>query len=81
MAQIQPPTLTLDPKLSNFYAEVLYLLQRNHWVTSEVQFRKGASIPPFWVRLGWADYEYKAMYISEEGTGQKGAQGPMCCTY
>ena len=25
------------------------------WVTSDVQFRKGASIPPFWVGLGWAD--------------------------
>ena len=25
MAQIQPPTLTLDPKLINVYAEVLHL--------------------------------------------------------
>jgi len=30
-------------------------MYRNHWVTSDVQFRKGASIPPFWVGLGWAD--------------------------
>ena len=25
MAQIQPPTLTLDPNLNNFYAKVLHL--------------------------------------------------------
>jgi hypothetical protein len=30
-------------------------MYRNHWVISDVQFRKGASIPPFWVGLGWAD--------------------------
>jgi len=29
-------------------------MYRTHWVTSDVQFRKGASIPPFWVGLGWA---------------------------
>jgi len=34
------PTLTLDPKLIYFYAEVF--MYRNHWVTSDVQFRKGA---------------------------------------
>jgi hypothetical protein len=28
----------------------------NHWVTSDVQIRKGALIPPFWVGLGWADF-------------------------
>jgi len=47
MAQIQPPTFTLDLKLINFYAEVLHMY-RNHWVTSDVQFKKGARIPPFW---------------------------------
>jgi len=47
MAQIQPPTLTLDPKLINFYAEVLHEMYRDHWVTSDVQFSKGAWIPPF----------------------------------
>jgi len=28
----------------------------NLWVTSDVQFRKGASIPPFRVEFGWADW-------------------------
>jgi len=57
ISHIQPLTLTLDPKLINFYAEVLHVtfIYRNHWVTSDVQFRKGASIPPFWVGLDWAD--------------------------
>jgi hypothetical protein len=27
-------------------------------VTSDVQFRKGASIPPFLVGLGWADRRF-----------------------
>jgi len=31
-------------------------MYKNHWVTSDVQFRKGALIPPFWVGLGWADF-------------------------
>jgi hypothetical protein len=26
-------------------------------VTSDVQFRKGALIPPVWVGLGWADLQ------------------------
>jgi hypothetical protein len=30
-------------------------MYRNHWVNSDVPFRKGASIPPFWVGIGWAD--------------------------
>jgi len=42
-------------------------MHRNHWVTSDVQFRKGASIPPFWVGLGWAD---------QEGKGTKRARSP-----
>jgi hypothetical protein len=57
MAQIQPPNHTLDPKLIYFYAEVLHLCVKKHWVTSDVQFRKGALIPPFWVALGWADWK------------------------
>ena len=44
MAQIQPPTPTLDPKLIN----VLCIgVTFNLWVTSDVQFRKEASNPPF----------------------------------
>jgi flagellar biosynthesis protein FliQ len=53
MAQIQPPTLTLDPKLINFYAEVF--MYRNHWVTSDVQFRKGHEFPLFGVGNGYPD--------------------------
>ena len=52
-AQIQPPTHTLDPKLINVYAKVF----RNHRVTSDVHFRKGALTPSFWVGLGWVDLE------------------------
>ena len=63
MAKIQPLTLTLDPKLINFYACVSFMY-RNHWVTSDVQFRKGASIPPFWVGLGWADL-WHVVYVSD----------------
>ena len=48
-AQIQPPTHTLDPKRINVYAEVLHIETRNHHVTSDVHFRKGALTPPFWV--------------------------------
>jgi hypothetical protein len=55
MAKIQPPTLTLDHKLINFLCRSVSFMYRNHWVTSDVQFRKGASIPPFGVGLGWAD--------------------------
>jgi hypothetical protein len=33
-------------------------MYRNHWVTSDVQFRKGASIPPFWVGNGYPDTEW-----------------------
>jgi hypothetical protein len=32
-------------------------MYRNLWVTSNVQFRKGAAISPFRVGLGWADLE------------------------
>ena len=44
MAQIQPPTHTLDPKLINFYAEVfhmLFLTSLNHSKSKkdEVRFR------------------------------------------
>jgi len=31
MAQIQPPTLTLDPKLINFYAKVLLCIETFGW--------------------------------------------------
>jgi hypothetical protein len=34
-------------------------MYRNHWVTSDVQIRKEALIPPFWVGLGWADYWFE----------------------
>jgi hypothetical protein len=56
MAQIQPPTHTLDPKLFNFYKKMFTFMYYNLWVTSDVQFRKGASIPPFRVEFGWADW-------------------------
>jgi len=38
-------------------------MYKYHWVTSDVQFRKGASIPPFWVGLGWADVRYTEQWI------------------
>jgi hypothetical protein len=33
-------------------------MYRNHWVTSDLQFRKEALIPPFLVGLGWADSKH-----------------------
>jgi hypothetical protein len=49
MARIQPPTLTLAPELIKFYAGVTF---RNHWVTSDVRFKEGVTMPPFWVGFG-----------------------------
>jgi len=35
-------------------------------VTSDVQFRRGASIPPFWVGLGWADLKFDELVTARE---------------
>ena len=43
---------TLDPK-HNILCRSVTVMYKNHWVTSDVQFRKG--VPPFWAGLGWAD--------------------------
>jgi len=40
-------------------------MYRNHCVTSNVQFMKGALIPFFWVGLGWADYWWVVLWRGE----------------
>jgi hypothetical protein len=50
------PHLHPYPKLINFHRSVT-LIYRNLCVTSDVQFRKGAAIPSFWVGLSWAGCE------------------------
>ena len=49
MAQVQPPTLTLDPKLINFYAEVLHLCIETIGWPQMCNSGKGHQFPLF----GW----------------------------
>jgi hypothetical protein len=57
MAQIQPPTLTLDPKLVNFNAEVLYLCIETIGRPQMCSSGKGHEIPLFWVDNGYPDLQ------------------------
>jgi hypothetical protein len=50
-----PPFTPLTPNSLILCRRVAFMY-RNHWVTPDVQFRKGALIPSFWVGLGWADF-------------------------
>ena len=55
MVQTEPPTHTLDSKLV-ILCRSNTCMSRNHWVTSDVQFRKGASFLPNLVGHGWAEF-------------------------
>jgi len=58
------PTLTpLTPNSIIFVQKCLVSIHKcNTCVTSDVQFRKGALIPSFWVVLGWADPRYCSLW-------------------
>jgi len=51
MAQIQPPALTLDPKLIKFYAKVLHLCTEPFGHLRCAIQERGIN-PPYWVGLG-----------------------------
>ena len=49
------PPLTLDPKLINFYAEVLHLFLETIGRSQMCSSRKGHEFPLFWVGNGYPD--------------------------
>jgi len=64
MAQIQPPTLTLDPKLINFYAEVLHLCIETFGSPHICNSGKGHQLPLF----GWGMVDLTKGLRDAEGT-------------
>jgi hypothetical protein len=50
-------------------------MYRNHWVTSDVQFRKVALLPPSQLGLGWAKIWFILILFSMVGLPHKKFKG------